>query len=92
MCVCVCEGTTYLERGEHNSKFSVLEVRLHEVVNEVNLCGKVLDTRPHDDELEQWKQVIHVPLILNAEVLLYHLSIVHITTHIHRPASGVAQW
>jgi len=46
---------------------------LHKIVNEVYLGGKMLDTRPDNDELEQRKQVIHAPLVLNTEVSLYHL-------------------
>jgi len=65
---------TNFERGEHDAEFSVLKMRLHEVVNEVNLSGQMLDTRPDDDELEQWKQVIHAPLIFAAKVPLHNLA------------------
>jgi len=47
---------------------------LHEIINKVNLSGEVLDARPDDNELEQWKQVIHAPLVFTAEVPLYHLT------------------
>jgi len=66
--------TTNLERGEHDAGFSVLKMRLHQVINEVNLSGQMLDARPDDDELEQRKQVIHAPLILTAKVPLHDLS------------------
>ena len=77
------EIKTNFERGEHDAEFSVLKVWLHQVIYEVNLGGKMLDAWADDDELEQWKQVIHAPLILTAEVPLHHLS-TSITALTHR--------
>jgi len=48
-------------------------MRLHQIINEVYLGGQMLDTGPDDDKLEQRKQVIHAPLVLNTQVPLYHL-------------------
>jgi len=36
--------TTNFERGKHDAEFSVLQMRLHQVINEVNLGGQMLDT------------------------------------------------
>ena len=83
--LCNNKEVTNLECGEHDTELSVLQVRFHQIINEMDLSGKVLDTGPDDDELEQWKQVIHTPLILTAKVPLYHLFIpaIYIFVFVH---------
>ena len=49
-------------------------MRLHEVVDEVDLCPQVLDAGAHHDVHEDRKQVVHAPAMILAQLSLHRLQ------------------
>ncbi len=52
----------------------MLQVLLHEVVDEVNLGAQVPDARAHHDVQEHREQVVHAPHVLVPDSLLHRLT------------------
>ncbi|RUS91150.1 hypothetical protein EGW08_001063, partial [Elysia chlorotica] len=63
-----------LEGGEHDAELPVLEVRLHEVLHQVDLGAEMLQLGAHHHELEDGEQVVHAPHHVARQALAHNLG------------------
>jgi hypothetical protein len=62
-----------LQSREHYAEFSMLKMSFHQIINEVYFCCQVLNARSNDNILEDWKQIVHAPLVFVTQMNLYDL-------------------
>ena len=68
-----CESQAHLQCGKHNAQFAILQVLVHQVVNEVDLGPQMLYACTYHHIQKHWEQVVHTPQVILAYVCLHYL-------------------
>lgn len=59
-----------LQSGEHDTKFPLGEMVVHQVFDDVNLRSELENARPNHDVLEDGEEVVHRPTVVATTHLL----------------------